>query len=460
MTARLPKFSLALLAVLVATAGACTPGIGGGSSRPNIILVITDDQTLGTVSRETMPNTWRWLWQGGRTYPNFSISDPLCCPSRMTVMTGRYAHNTGVIDNLSSKISFHPDMRSTVQCYLEDAGYRTAFFGKFLNGWDFHRRPPCLDRYAITPGERHYGLRFLTNDGAVQPSGWDDTYVTGHATNFLQTQTGDGPWFMTVSFMSPHSPYTPLPAVADAPVPPPHISPAVGQTDLSGLYPVVRRHAKVPTYDTRIWDGQIRMLRTVDAEMEQIRKALEATGDADNTLVIYMSDNGLLLGEHRLVGKRLPYPEATDVPFAVSDPGVIPGGSVDDRLTSNVDVTPTILAAAGVDNGLRYPLDGYSLLDSKWKRKMQYGESYNVRPDKHWEPPWRSIRTPDYQFIEWLSQTFPEHTVWREYYDLRTDPYELHNLLHDDSTANDPPAQRLHDKLVKAAFCAGHPSCP
>ena len=199
---------------------------------------------------------------------------------------------------------------------------------------------------------------------------------------------------MTVSFMSPHSPYTPLPAVADAPVPPPHISPAVGQTDLSGLYPPVRRHAKVPTYDTRIWDGQIRMLRTVDAEMEQIRKALEATGDADNTLVIYMSDNGLLLGEHRLVGKRLPYPEATDVPFAVSDPGVIPGGSVDDRLTSNVDVTPTILAAAGVDNGLRYPLDGYSLLDSKWKRKMQYGESYNVRPDKHWEPPWRSIRTP------------------------------------------------------------------
>ena len=216
----------------------------------------------------------------------------------------------------------------------------------------------------------------------------------------------------------------------------------------------------MPTYDTRIWDGQIRMLRTVDAEMGQIRKALEATGDADNTLVIYMSDNGLLLGEHRLVGKRLPYPEATDVPFAVSDPGVIPGGSVDDRLTSNVDVTPTILAAAGVDNGLRYPLDGYSLLDSKWKRKMQYGESYNVRPDKHWEPPWRSIRTPDYQFIEWLSQTFPEHTVWREYYDLRTDPYELHNLLHDDSTANDPPAQRLHDKLVKAAFCAGHPSCP
>ena len=97
--------------------------MGGGSSRPNVIVFITDDQTAGTVSRETMPNTWRWLWQGGRTYPNFSISDPLCCPSRMTIMTGRYAHNTGVIDNLSSRISFHPDMKSTVQCYLQDAGY-------------------------------------------------------------------------------------------------------------------------------------------------------------------------------------------------------------------------------------------------------------------------------------------------------------------------------------------------
>ncbi len=457
----MPKLRLALLAILLAASGgACSPGFGGGSSRPNIIVVITDDQTLGTVSRETMPNTWRWLWQGGRTYPNFSISDPLCCPSRMTVMTGRYAHNTGVIDNLPSRISFHPDMQSTVQCYLKDAGYQTAFFGKFLNGWNYLRRPPCVDRYAITPGERHYNLRFLTNDGAVQPEGWDDTYVTGRAVDFLHTQAGGGPWFMTVAFMAPHSPYTPLSDVADALVPPPRIGPAVGQVDRSGMYRIVRKHATQPTFDARLWDGQIRMLRTVDAEMGQIRRALEATGDADNTLVIYMSDNGLLLGEHRLIGKRLPYPESTDVPFAVSDPGVIPGGSVDERLTSNVDVAPTILEAAGAAGPLRYPLDGYSLLDQHWRRKVQYGESYNVRPDRHWEPPWRSIRTGDFQFIEWLSETIPQRIVWREYYDLRTDPYELDNLLGDSTTANDPHVQRLHARLVRAAFCAGHPSCP
>ena len=133
---------MVLVVVLLALAGgACSPGLGGSSSRPNVIVFITDDQTAGTVTRETMPNTWRWIWQGGRTYPNFSISDPLCCPSRMTIMTGRYAHNTGVIDNLSSRISFHPDMRSTVQCYLQDAGYTTAFFGKYLNGWNYGRRP-------------------------------------------------------------------------------------------------------------------------------------------------------------------------------------------------------------------------------------------------------------------------------------------------------------------------------
>ena len=83
-----------------------------------------------------------------------------------------------------------------------------------------------------------------------------------------------------------------------------------------------------------------------------------------------------------------------------------------------------------------------------------------MRPDQHWQPPWRSIRDGDFQFIEWLSQTFPEHTVWREYYDLRTDPYELHNLVHDSATATDPHIQHLHNLLVKAAFCAGHPSCP
>ena len=165
---------MVLVVVLLAAAGgACSP-LGDGSSRPNIILFITDDQTAGTVSHETMPHTWRWLWQGGRAYPSFSISDPLCCPSRMTIMTGRYPHNTGVIDNLSSRVSFHPDMRSTVQCYLQDAGYETAFFGKYLNGWNYGRRPPCTDRYAITPGERHYGLSFRTNDGLVKPDGWDD----------------------------------------------------------------------------------------------------------------------------------------------------------------------------------------------------------------------------------------------------------------------------------------------
>jgi arylsulfatase A-like enzyme len=448
-----------LITVLALAGGACSPGIGGDSSRPNIILFITDDQTVGTVSRDTMPHTWGWMWHGGRTYPNFSISDPLCCPSRMTIMAGRYAHNSGVIDNLSSEISFHPDMRSTVQCYLKDAGYDTAFFGKYLNGWNYSRKPPCVSDYAITPGEQHYGLGFRTNDGIVHPPGWDDTYVTNQALDFLRTKAGGGPWFMTVSFMAPHSPYTPLPAVANAPVPPPTIAPSVGRPN-PGMYDVVRQHADAWEYDTRVWDGQIRMLRTVDTEVEQIRRALDESGDLDNTIAIYMSDNGLLLGEHRLTGKRLPYPAATSVPFAISAPGRFSAGSVDTRFTSNVDVAPTILDAAGVDGPLRYPLDGYSLFDSRWQRKFLYEESFNVRPDKHWEPPWRSIRTGDYQFIEWLSQTFPERTVWREYYDLRTDPYELHNLLADNTTANDPHVQRLHEKLAKAAFCAGHPSCP
>jgi len=451
---------MALVIVLLAAAGgACSPGLGGGSSRPNIILFITDDQTAGTVSRDTMPNTWRWMWHGGRAYPDFSISDPLCCPSRMTIMTGRYAHNTGVVDNLASRVSFHPDMRSTVQCYLENSGYRTAFFGKFLNGWDYGRRPPCVDRYAITPGEQHYGLGFRTNDGVVTPSGWDDTYVTNQAADFLRTKAGGGPWFMAVSLMAPHSPYTPLPGVANAPVPAPRIGPAVGKPT-SGMYAVVRRHADTTGFATSVWDGEIRMLRTVDSEVEQIRRVLAERGELDNTIAFYVSDNGLMLGEHGLVGKRLPYLESTTVPFAISAPGRFPAGSADSRLTSNVDIVPTILDAAGVDGELRYPLDGYSLFDPSWRRRLHYEESFNVRPDKHWEPPWRSIRTPGYQFIEWLSQTFPEHTVWREYYDLRTDPYELHNLLSDTTTANDPPVQRLHDKLVKAGFCAGHPSCP
>ena len=128
------------------------------------------------------------------------------------------------------------------------------------------------------------------------------------APDFLQTKAGDGPWFMTVSLMAPHSPYTPLPAVADAPVPPPTISPSVGQSDLSGMYPVVRRHAKVRAYDTRVWDGEIRMLRTVDSEVEQIREALDDQGDLDNTIVMYVSDAPITVARPQLapVFKRNP----------------------------------------------------------------------------------------------------------------------------------------------------------
>ena len=459
-----PLAAGALLAVLVlATAQEVVPvpsAAAAAPRRPNVLVIVTDDQTLGTVTRAVMPRTHRWFVERGRSYPSFFVADPLCCPSRASIMTGRFDHNNGVTDN-SPGPPFPLDMRTTVQCYLRRIGYTTALYGKLFNGWDYTVRPPCLDDYAITPGGAHANLPFLRNGWITSPAGWLDAYTTHMAASRIRAGAGrPEPWYMYIAFTAPHAPYTPRPAYRHAPVGRAARSPSVKQASLVGLDPVVREHAQEQGFETGRWAAEQRMLMSVDHEVGGLFAALRSSGQLDDTIVFFVSDNGVLLGEHHLRGKRLPYTEAAQVPFYLYAPTRVGPGSVDGRLAQNVDITPTILAAAGFPpSELLAPLDGHDLLSPAWRRPYALGESWQSGAGAHWQPPWRSIRTPSFQYIEYTAPWNPELVLWREYYDLRADPAEMRNLLHDGIAANDPDVTRLHATLTSAAGCEG-PTCP
>jgi arylsulfatase A-like enzyme len=176
---------LVALAVLPAAGGVGTGEDVAAASRlrPNMLIIVTDDQSRGTLTRAVMPKTFHALRQGGRRYARFFITDPLCCPSRAAIMTGRLNHNNGVFGNTVG--SFHLNMDSTLQHYLHEAGYQTWISGKFLNAWSYDTAPPDWDRFAVTKGGRHVHLTFNQDGRQVYVRGQADPFIARQAHRYL-----------------------------------------------------------------------------------------------------------------------------------------------------------------------------------------------------------------------------------------------------------------------------------
>jgi arylsulfatase A-like enzyme len=434
-----------------------------------LLLVVTDDQRADTLTADAMPVTYRRMVLQGTVYPNFTVPDPLCCPSRAAIMTGRYNHNNGVRLNDVGGL----DELSTVQCYLRLAGYRTGIFGKLFNAWPMYpvsraplryRAPLCFDSYAVHDGGRHRGLKVLVGGRLLRPTGYTDDLILNHAHRFLQeTERRDRqPWYAYVAPTYPHLPAVARPGHAHDAIPIPPMSDAIGE-DVADKPRFIRKHQRFRN-SRLVMLRHLRMLRTVDEEMHRLFRQLRRQHELRHTLVIYMSDNGIQMGEHGLWGKMLPYKESVAVPFAMRFPGRVPQGSVSYRLGSNVDILPTILNATNTHPALRYPLDGRSLLARRWSRSVVLNESFSrcfrrrirVCGSAAWRPAWSSIRTASYQFIEWRKFG---RTIAREYYDIRRDPMQLTNLLRDGHPGNDPNVRRLSTWLESLRRCVGA-ACP
>jgi arylsulfatase A-like enzyme len=423
--------------------------------RPNILIVVSDDQRAAD-TMHVMPKTLRFLGREGTRFDQFYTTTPLCCPSRATLMTGRYAHNHFVQNNLLAR---NLNQESTLQYYLRRAGYKTAIAGKFLNGWPVrHLRPPYFDRWAVSHGG-YYGKTFNVNGDTGRVDQYSVDFVRDQAVKNLRVfeRADDRPWFMYLAPAAPHSPYIAEPRYVRSNVGRWEPSPAVTEEDRTDKPLYVQQSRQGIQRASVIRTKQLRTLWSLDDLMGRLHRTLRDLREDDDTLVIFLSDNGQNWGEHGLNSKRVPYTSAIQVPFFMKWDGHVAVGAVDGRLAGMVDVAPTVMDAAGLVPNPSFPFDGRSLLEPSERPRLLI---------EHWTQPGKSVpdfastRTPTSQYIEYYNSQ--GLVIDQEYYDLAADPWQLVNVLRDADPTNDPHPDALRamsDQLEDDRGCKGS-ACP
>lgn len=449
------RASGALCIALIVAAGlwACTPDEGTArrererGERPNVLLIVTDDQRIETLS--VMPEVRRWFRRNGTEFTPGFVTTPLCCPSRASIFTGRYMHNHGVLTNLHSREFEH---RYSMQAYLQDAGYTTAIIGKYLNALPVTYDPPHFDHYVVPKDWPYEGGDWNVDGQTRSITTYATSFMRKKAVDFL-TDTGPEPWFLTIAPIAPHGPTIPEPRYADADVPPWEGNPSVGD-DRSDKPPLIRQ---LPAADLerakRRRADQLRTLMSVDDLIGRVHDVLARTDQLDDTLAFFISDNGLLWGEFGYGNKTVPYTSSVQVPFLMTWPGHVPTGP-DDRMALNVDIAATIVDATGAQPAPGVPLDGRSLLD-QWNRDRILLEYHRYQVFD--TPSWRSIRTRTAQYVQYVEGD--GNVTFEEYYDLVEDPWQLNNLLAPGSSVHPGGVDRLRRAVERYKDCRGE-ACP
>ena len=464
--------ALAMVAAALALSGCTTalsrptlpsPATSGGHpspTHPNIVFVLTDDLSWDLV--KYMPHV-KALQQQGMTFTNYTVTDSLCCPSRASIFTGDFPHNTHVLGNTLPTGGFYKfraegDDRSTFATSLLKAGYRTAFMGKYLNGYNPAQSRPSLREALFGPyvppgwstwdgvGSGGYsGYNYGIGEGnkvvyyGHSPSDFMNTVLQSKATAFVASAASQpDPFMLEVAPFSPHSPYTPAPsdvgtfAGIQAPKGPnfdtlPHPAPgwmkARHPLDSSAL-------AKIREW----YELRVEAVQSVDRMIGAIEHSVQAAGQADNTVFVFSSDNGYHLGQYTLeYGKQTAFDTDIRVPLIVAGPG-IPPDSQSNAMAENIDLRPTFEQLAGTSTPSN--VDGRSLvplLDQQSTAWRTYAliEHAHANPDvtdpdtqdytSGTPPTYNAIRTKSFVFIRYEDGEI-------EFYDIAKDPYELHNL--------------------------------
>jgi arylsulfatase A-like enzyme len=457
-----PNRTRKLLALAVATivlAGVATAALavdGGGSQPPNILFIVTDDQRAdGTM--DVMPKTLQWFADGGTQFPNAYATTTSCCPSRASIFTGQYTHNHDVRNNALSQ---NLDQRYTTQHYLHTNGYATGLYGKYFNAWNLNRNPPDFDNWAIWVSG--YGPPVRMNEQGVvkSVSKYATTYISDAGVSFIQNQENNDskPWFLELNTTAPHAPFQPDTAYANAATPPYNPKPSYFEPDRSDKPPDIQMRSDNESVILNDRIQQLRTLMSVDDMVSRVMQTLEATGEASNTLAVFVSDNGYGWGEHGLEAKGVPYTESVKIPMFMRWPGHVAAGATDSRLVANLDLPETALDAAGVTPTV--PMDGHSLLGGYSRDRLLLDLYGDLGDSVSKIRSWASTVTPTSQYIRWFDKTQPETaTRFAEYYDMVNDPYQLTNLLSDGNGGNDPDVPALDAQLSRDLTCRGS-TCP
>lgn len=474
---------------LTASATAQAPVESPGDDRPNVILFSTDDQRLDEMV--FMPKTNQLIGAEGLTFDEAITPHPLCCPARAELMTGQLAQNNGVRTNFPPLGGYEAfDNTSTVGTDLSAAGYNTAFLGKPLNGYhhSYGRDPGWTLFNATSHGYADY-YRFVQYDNGTvdRIPGYYTDYLAQKAVQYAHQLSGyDAPFFMWVSHFGPH-PAKGREGCHDANCKsgPPQMSPgyralarltgrlphqaqaqsltreivakpSFNERDVTDKPLLVRRQSQAASRKVfRLQQARGAALASIDDALARLVEQLEEDGELDNTYIVFITDNGYQLGEHRWFGKTLPYEENLRTPMLVRGPGIAAGATTS-TISSIVDLVPTFLDIAGAESDRT--LDGVSLLPT-WRGEttgavhpgglLIQGGPYKPETGPHgWL--YRGVRTARYTFVRY-------HDGFVELYDRTTDPHQLR------SVAGQPRYAALEAELSRRTRllrdCAGPQAC-
>ncbi len=490
---------LGSLALLIVAGGIFALTRSGGPSnrgvpavatpaRPDIVFVLTDDLSMNLL--RYMPHV-QAMEAEGLTFENYFVSDSLCCPSRASIFTGDFPHDTGVFGNFGSGGGFKAfydrgDERHTFPIALQRVGYVTALMGKFLNGYLETRghtadgQITSLPASYIPPGFSKWDVAgwgypefnyTLNQNGTLQhyghkPSDYLTDVIARDGVQFINhAAKADKPFFLELATFAPHSPYTPAPQDVNdfpglkAPHPPSFdVLPTSAPQWLAGHPRLTRRQiAKIDLAFRR----RAQAVQAVDRMIGTIEETLAADGISRDTYLIFSSDNGLHTGEYRLMpGKLTAFDTDIHVPLVVVGPGV-PEGQTTPAMAENIDLAKTFAAIGGTT----IPSDGHSLLGvmhghglAGWRNAVlveHHGGRMSVLDPDFQQPAsgspttYEAMRTPHFLYVEYADGE-------REFYDLPNDPFELHNLA---GELKPPQLTRLHAELSRLERCHGGKRC-
>ncbi len=484
-----PLPAIALLLVLVAGCGDESPaGDSGGSepqaarerppppapvqipdNQPNVVFVISDDQRADSL--RFMPHVRRELATRGTDFTQAIATTPQCCPSRATFLTGRYAHNHRVRAN-AAPLGGYTRLRGDriLPVWLQRAGYRTAHIGRYLNeygnpnkGTDPLEVPPGWDEWQAPVRHTEFGnYDYTLNENGTlvdygsAPEDYSTDVYADKARDFVaEAAPHRKPFYLSVATHAPHlegivardAPRNPRPAPRDLgrfesdPLP---RGGAFNEADLGDKPARVQRQPRLSADEiaalARARRSRLESLLAIDRLVGGLIKELRQSGELDNTIFVYTSDHGYLLGEHRLTGKNEVYEPSLRIPLVIRGPG-LESGMTENTLVGNIDVVPTITAATGATPD--YMLDGLPL---QAQDRQAVRERAGLAVEHFERPRFRGVRTENWLYAE----TVPGSV---ELYDLRQDPDELENLAGDRALAE--REELLRSLSRRLATCIG-----
>ena len=405
------------------------------ASRPNFLFVYTDDQrwdAMGVVQQEQgeqarfpwfkTPAMDRLAVEGVR-FRNAFVTLSLCAPSRATFLSSRYNHLNGVINNETP----FPIDSVTHATALRDAGYATAYIGKWHMGTQAGQRPGFTYSASFVGQGKYPDCPFEINGQLTPTTGWVDDVSTDYAIEFMK-QHRDQPFSMVVGFKTPHVPLIPPDRAKDR---------FAGEEwrMVPSMDPSVRAIYRDPPAAKALPAGKrptnlnyFRCISAIDDCLGRMLDALDQLGLAENTVVVFTSDNGFYQGEHQLGDKRSAYDESLRIPFVVRYPNRFPKGKLVDQMVLNLDLAPTFLDLAGVPVPRKMQGRSWAPLVMRkpegWRTAFFY--EYFLEKAYPGTPNVFAVRTDTAKLIK-----YPGREDWTELFDLKADPFEMKNLAAD-----------------------------